>query len=150
MATVSSQNWILVSPEYLTFVRGQAKTGTLTLHQNYVGNQVNIGTLVNLTLNIYDEDYVLVKTFSKNATTLSFGTGSTDSEGLINYNLTDLETAALKKGDVWAEVIIVNPINTYTLPKVRLGRTFDAGETLPGAGLAGRFTVPAPVFARRH
>jgi hypothetical protein len=149
MASVSSNNLILVIPEYLEIVRGQALSGSITLHQNYVGNPLNIGTLNDLTLQIFDDKDTLIKSYNKVAGNLSYGTGSSNAQGTLNFTLTGAETLTMSKGDVHIVVTTVFPINSYVLPKLKIGRTFDSGEVMPSGALAGRFTVPAPVYSVR-
>ena len=95
MPTVSNQNIIVVLPEVGRIVRGQSNSIKIVLHQDYIGNHLNIGVANEVKVELYNSSNVLVTTFSKTAGNLTYGAPNSDLQGEISLPLTGDQTAAL-------------------------------------------------------
>ena len=94
MPTVSNQNIILVLPELARIVRGQANSINIVLHQDYIGNQLNIGVANDVKVELYNSDNTVIATLSKSLGNLTYGAANSDDQGVINIPLTGDQTAA--------------------------------------------------------
>lgn len=110
MPSVNKQQLIAVLPEYSNVIRGQQDSATITLHKDYVGNTIDIGSITNVKVEYLNNDLVVFKTQSKLNATLTYGTGETGNA--IAISLSGDETLALTldanniNGEVWVRVTV--------------------------------------------
>jgi len=145
MPSVNSNNFILQIPEVVSINRGVQSIITVSLHQDFLGNLVNIVNLNDVTVKIIDELGTAVKVLKKSDSTLSFGSGS--NRGRLILSLSSTETKNLVEGDLSVDVTIQSGVKTINMPRLRVGQTIDGGESLPDGTVAGRFTIPAPIYS---
>ena len=99
MPSVNSSGIIAVSSEYISIIRGQQASHTISLHKNFVGNAINIGAITEVVAEYVNTDNQIFKTESKTANTLVFGAANGDTQNQISISLTAAETAALPLND---------------------------------------------------
>ena len=150
MPSVNSQNIILVAPEVINIVRGQQAQATVTLHQNYVGNELSIGAANEVILEFYNTNNVLFKTESKQAGTLNWG-----NTNQISVELTGQETLALPmmdnnvQGEVFIRVKVTLSVSEVILPTMKIGNVYDAGKNIAEVTFS-RYGVPSAVYKVSH
>ena len=155
MPTVSNQNIILVLPELARIVRGQANSINIVLHQDYIGNQLNIGATNDVKVELYNSDNTVIATLSKSLGNLTYGAANSDDQGVINIPLTGDQTAALPfstdatYGALRAKVTITLGINQTILPHIKLANVYDAGKQVCDIVIS-RFTLPGAVYKVNH
>ena len=151
MPTVSNQNIIVVLPEVGRIVRGQSNSIKIVLHQDYIGNPLNIGVANEVKVELYNSSNILVTTFSKTAGNLTYGAPNSDLQGEISIPLTGDQTAALpftdagNSGVLKAKVYVTMGVTLVQLPTIKLADIFDAGK-LVGDIVTSRFTLPGSVY----
>ena len=151
MPTVSNQNLIVVLPELARIVRGQSSSIGITLHQDHVGNQLNIGITDNVIVDVYNAENQLIYSVSKSNGTLLFGAANTDLRGAISLEFSAEQTAALPFGDlnfhgaIKCKITVVRGITQTQLPTLKLANIYDAGDKI-GDIVASRFTLPGAVY----
>ena len=149
MPSVNKQQLIAVLPEYSNVIRGQQDSATITLHKDYVGNTIDIGSITNVKVEYLNNDLVVFKTQSKLNATLTYGTGETGNA--IAISLSGDETLALTldanniNGEVWVRVTVQEGISPVVLPMLKLGNVYDAGANI-GDTVASRYTMPSTVY----
>ena len=144
MPKVQSSNFILLLPQLVNINRGVDKIITVSLHDGFIGNTVDIVNLNEVVINVINSNNIIVKTFKKSDSTLSFGVGN--EKGLIYLNLTSVETKNLPQGSVHIEMSITTGVKLFNLPRLRIGSTVDGGVVLPDGTVPGRFSIPAPIY----
>jgi hypothetical protein len=151
MPTVSTQNLIAVLPELVRIIRGQSNSAKITLHQDVIGNQLNIGIIDDVKVELYNTNNVLVSSFSKSQATLSYGTPNTDNRGDVVISITADQSASLPfadtnvSGSLTAKIYVTTGVNTVQLPTLKVGNIYDAGTEVDGI-VASRFTLPGAVY----
>ena len=98
-AKCNSSGIIAVSSEYINIIRGQQASITVSLHKNYVGNQINIGAITEVIAEYVNTDNQIFKTQSKTGNNLVYGAANGDTQNQISLSLTAQETAALPLND---------------------------------------------------
>ena len=151
MPTVSNQNIIAVLPELARIIRGQANSVNISLHQNFVGNQLNIGLSDNVKVDLYNIDNQVVVSYSKSEGTLTYGTPNSENQGAISLSLSGEQTASLPFGDnnlqgaIRAKIFVTLGSQLIQLPTLKLANIYDAGQEI-GDIVASRFTLPGSVY----
>ena len=149
MPSVNKQQLIAVLPEYSNVIRGQQDAATITLHKDYVGNPLNIGSIIDVKVEYLNNDLTIFKTQSKANATLTFGSG--ESRNAISLSMTGTETLALTldanniNGEVWARVTITEGISPVVLPLLKLGNVYNPGQSI-GDTVASRYGMPSTVY----
>ena len=130
MPSVNSQNIISVLPQYINIIRGQQWNATITLHKNYVGNTIDIGSSSNVIIEFVNSNNAIFKTQSKANGNLVYGNSNTDGRNQISLSLTGSETLGLPleannvNGEVWVRVKVTQQISEVTLPLLKLGNIY--------------------------
>jgi hypothetical protein len=151
MPTVSNQNIIAVLPELARIIRGQANSVKISLHQDYIGNQLNIGVTNEVKVELYNTSNELVVSFAKSLGTLTYGETNGEQRGEINIPLTAQQTAALPfnteniSGILKARIYVTLFNQIVELPSIKLANIYDAGKVI-GDIVASRFTLPGSVY----
>ena len=128
MPSVNKQQLIAVLPEYSNVIRGQQDAATITLHKDYVGNSIDIGSITDVKVEYLNNDLTVFKTQSKVNATLTSGSG--ESRNAISLSMTGDETLALTldanniNGEVWARITITEVISPVVLPLLKLGNVY--------------------------
>ena len=149
MPSVNKQQLIAVLPEYSNVIRGQQDAATITLHKDYVGNSINIGSITNVKVEYLNNDLVAFKTQEKTLGTLTYGSG--ESRNAISVSMTGDETLALTldanniNGEVWVRLTVTEGISPVALPLLKLGNVYDAGANI-GDMVASRYGMPSTVY----
>ena len=122
MPSVNSSGIIAVSSEYINIIRGQQASITVSLHKNYVGNQINIGAITEVIAEYVNTDNQIFKTQSKTGNNLVYGAANGDTQNQISLSLTAQETAALPlndnnvNGECWIRLKVTEGISQAVLP----------------------------------
>ena len=152
MPSVNSSGIIAVSSEYISIIRGQQASHTISLHKNFVGNAINIGAITEVVAEYVNTDNQIFKTESKTANTLVFGAANGDTQNQISISLTAAETAALPlndnnvNGECWVRLKVTEGISEVVLPILKIGNVYDAGDQI-GDIVASRYGVPSTVYS---
>ena len=150
MPTVSNQNILVVLPELARIIRGQSNSIALTLHQDYVGNQLNIGITDNVLIDVFNSENQLIYSASKLNSSLVYGAPNSDQQGAVQLAFTAEQTAALPFGDlaqgaIKCKITVVLGITEVKLPTLKLANVYSGGDQI-GEVFASRFTLPGSVY----
>ena len=149
MPNVTSQTLFVVLPSMINIIRGQATSCKVTLHKNYVGNALPVHLLQAIEVDYIDSEGTVVKTQSKAAANLIYGSGELANQ--ISLELTAEESAALDlspaniQGELYLKFRITESISTVIMPNLKAGNIYDAGDQI-GDIVASRFSVPSTVY----
>ena len=155
MPSVNSQNIITVLPQYINIIRGQQWNATITLHKNYVGNTIDIGASTNVIVEYVNSNNTIFKTQSKSGGNLIYGGSNTDNKNKISLSLSGTETLGLPlednnvNGEVLIRVKVTQQISEVTLPLLKVGNIYDAGDQI-GDVVASRYSIPSTVYSVKH